>query len=106
MKVFLSKLFDALKPTILKLLEKQATKSLLKYFLGSALAGGPQAWLITFLIGECFDQIEEGAELISIHLAMKGDQEKGHKIVKRMNKALVEENHEEYDNAVDDILNS
>lgn len=94
-----------LKKILLDLLKGQAVKLALKKLLGSAMVGGPKAWLIKFIVTELFEEVAE--PLIRYALNQVGyyyDKIDGEVKIKKLNRARENNNEQDYNATIDDIL--
>ena len=94
-----------LKKILLDLLKGQAVKLALKKLLGSAMVGGPKAWLIKFIVTELFEEIAE--PFIRYALNQVGyyyDKIDGEVKIKKLDRARENNNEQDYNATIDDIL--
>lgn len=97
----------AIKKIIIEQLKGAAVKAALKKLLGSAVMGGPKAWIIKFIVTELFEEI--GEPIIKAGFTFMGYQYariEGKIIVKKLEQAREDNNAENYDNASDDVFRS
>ncbi len=83
----------------------QALRLALKKILGSAVIGGPKAWIIKFIISELFDEI--GEPLIRAGLNQIGyyyDKIDGNIQIKKLKDARGKNDADAYNRASDNIL--
>ena len=86
-------------------LKGQAVKLALKKLLGSAIMGGPKAWLIQYVVTELFEEV--GEPLIRAALNQIGyyyDKIDGGIQIKKLEKAKKGNDEQAYNRAVDNIL--
>ena len=79
------KIKGSLADYLLKILEKEAVKFFIKKVLGAASMGGIKLWLIKFVIGEVFEEIDE--RLLEPSMRKIGtaiEKYKGKKVFKRI----------------------
>ena len=55
----ISKFWGWFKPALISYLRDTAVKSVLKKLLGSAVIGGPKAWIIKYVATELYDEVAE-----------------------------------------------
>lgn len=93
------------KEQLIKFLKGEAVKLALKKILGSAVIGGPKAWIIKFIVTELYEEI--GEPLIRAGLNQIGyyyDKIDGNIQVKKLEKARDQNNADAYNSASDNIL--
>lgn len=97
--------WQAIKKTLIEQLKGAAVKAALKKFLGSAVIGGPKAWVIKYVVTELFEEI--GEPLIKAGLLGAGyyyEKIEGKIIIKRIEEAREGNDPHAYDNATDDVF--
>lgn len=88
------------------LLKREAVKSALVKFVGSAALGGIRAWAIKFIVENLFEQVAEPIIRASfIKLGYAYNRVEGEILVKKLDRAKKENNEGDYDSAIDDIFN-
>lgn len=48
---------ERIKSSLIRFLKTKAVKAALKKILGSAVAGGPYAWIVTYIVSELYDEV-------------------------------------------------
>jgi len=93
------------KEILINFLKGEAIKLALKNILGSAIMGGPKAWLIKFVVTELFEEL--GEPLIKAALNKIGyyyDKIDGNINIGKIKKARASDDKEGYNQAIDNIL--
>lgn len=97
--------WTAIKKILIEQLKGAAVKAALKKLLGSAVIGGPKAWIIKYIVTELFEEI--GEPLIKAAFIKMGyyyDRVEGKIIVKKIHDAREDNDADAYDNATDDVF--
>lgn len=97
--------WTALKKTLIEQLKGAAVKAALKKLLGSAVAGGPKAWIISFITKELYDEFAE--PLIIYALGKVGyvySKVEGRILIKRLEEARENNDADAYNDAADDVF--
>ncbi len=93
---------SSFKKPLIDFLKGSAVKLALKKILGSAVAGGPLAWVISYVVTELFEEVAEPLILAGINrIGYTYDKIEGKVLIKNLNEA---ENEADYDSTIDDIL--
>ena len=93
-----------LKKIVIDILKGQAIKFALKKILGSAIIGGPKAWIIKFIVTELFEEVAE--PLIKLAFRKMGyayNKVQGEVFVKKLDKANEENDEQAFNDAIDFI---
>ena len=97
--------WQTIKVALIEQLKGAAVKAALKKLLGSAVMGGPKAWVIKYVVTELFEEI--GEPLIKAAFVKMGylyDRVEGKIIVKKIQDAREDNDADAYDSATDDIF--
>lgn len=103
---FLRELLKSSQPYLIKWLQTEATKRILKMFFKSAIPGGIKAWAIKYVVKEIlFDKaITPMVQAIFLEVGYVFNVGEGQILITRRKKAVDENNQEDYDSTVIDIL--
>lgn len=104
----ITKAWEYFKSWINVFLRGQVVKLALKKILSSSIGAvaGVQGWLVAFIVGELYDELAEPIVKLALReIGYHIEVVKGKTIVKKINKARQEGNHEDYRRNVDDLFN-
>lgn len=104
-KKFLSNIWPTLKPLIIEQLKGAVVKTALRTFLKTGAGIGFKAWLIKFLVEELFEDFVEPLIVAAfIFMGFTYHRQEGNIIVKKIDKAVQENNAQDYNDATDDVF--
>jgi len=81
-------------------------KLALKKILGSAAMGGFQAWLVKYIVTELYDELGEPIIKAGVnYVGYRYDKYKGKVHIRKLERAIDENDADTYNNTIDTILN-